>query len=146
VSQRLSFQYQDDHGPVVEVQLDAAGHLLRVTGMVDSGASTSSFPLGLATLLEIPFTQLVQGEDATGVGSTFETWTCPTPITGQIIAYIQPPGQAKRIPTLWGPVFPLSPMFIQPDDILFGRADFFQAFTVSFELNHNPFGLFHLDY
>ncbi len=129
---------------MLEVQLNANGTLLRVNGMVDSGASTTSLPIGVADALGVR-ESLVEGDEGTGVGSSFKTWSSPVMITGQVIAYIPPSGGGDAQPTLWGPVFPLSPMFIEPEDILFGRADFFQAFTVSFECR-NPISLFHLDH
>ncbi|HSS53208.1 MAG TPA: hypothetical protein VLK79_01035 [Gaiellales bacterium] len=85
----------------------------------------------------------MQEDDGQGVGSSFNVWSWPGQLTGQVVAYAQQPDGTVDV-QFWGPEFPLTPMFIDPDDILFGRADFFQAFVVSFAPGL-PFGAFHLD-
>ncbi len=45
----------------------------------------------------------------------------------------------------WGPQFRLSPAFVDYDVALLGRADFFQAFTVTFQEDLRA-PVFHLDH
>ncbi len=50
-----------------------------------------------------------------------------------------------RGPVPWGPTFALNPAFSEKDPMLLGRADFFQAFTVTFQKSPTT-PAFHLDY
>ena len=76
-----------------------------------------------------------------GVGSHFRVWTTPVPIQAGI-ALFEPASDGTRQP--WGPGFALTPAFIEHDAFLLGRADFFRAFTVTFEETaEGP--VFHLD-
>lgn len=67
---------------------------------------------------------------ALGVGSQLRLWRPAVPIRGQVAT--------------WGPHFVLSPAFVEVDVFLLGRADFFPAFTITFE--ETPGGpVVHLD-
>lgn len=113
---------------------------LLVFGYVDSGAARSYFPLAIADRLGVRDLLVKNDERSVGLGSEFDTWTCPIPIYGQIVATFPELGRIER-----GPRLTLHPWFGEPEDFLLGRADFFQAFTITFMENPvNP--LFHLDW
>ena len=59
--------------------------------MVDSGASTTSFPLALLGALGIDRADLAQADDGQGVGSSFNVWSWPGQLTRQVVAYAQQP-------------------------------------------------------
>jgi hypothetical protein len=143
---RLTTQYAPGDSPVVELLLtaelpDGTSKSVPVFGYVDSGAARSYFPLAIADRLGIRHLLTKNDDPSVGLGSEFDTWTCPVPIFGQIIAtYPEPQGRTER-----GPRLTLHPWFGEPEDFLLGRADFFQAFTITFV--ENPAApLFHLDW
>jgi hypothetical protein len=143
---RLTTQYAPGDAPVVELVLtaelsDGTSNSVPVIGCVDSGAARSYLPLAIADRLGIR-DLLIENEDrSVGLGSEFVTWTAPIPIFGQIVAtFPEPQGRTER-----GPRLTLHPWFGEPDDFLLGRADFFQAFTVTFNENAAA-PLFHLDW
>lgn len=104
-----------------------------IAAIVDSGASRSYFALDVAEELGIR-ADLVEGGRSVGLGSSFQTWRSQRPIKAQIIAvYPEPQG-----PTFVGPVIDLHPSFGEPQDSLLGRADFFQAFQITFRENASP--------
>jgi hypothetical protein len=118
------------------------GPLVEVRALVDSGAYRSSFPLQVAGDLGIEQRELVEDQaGGVGVGSHFRVWTTPVPIRAGV-ALFEAASDGTRQP--WGPGFTLTPAFIEHDAFLLGRADFFRAFTVTFE--ETPEGpVFHLD-
>jgi len=69
----------------------------------------------------------------------FPTWVLPYPITAHVIARFPPPRGIE----IWGPPLTLNPEWAKDTVALFGRADFFAAFTVTFEEQGSTF---HLDY
>jgi hypothetical protein len=97
---------------------------------VDSGAARCFFPLVIADRLGIR-EALVQDETkGTGVGETeFPTWSYPDGILGQIV---------KDDKELWGPEISLDPAFAEKPDFLLGMADFFGAFSITFEQGQTP--------
>jgi hypothetical protein len=70
----------------------------------------------------------------------FPTWTAAQPITGQVVAMLQ------TGPQLWGPVIAFSPKFADGATPLFGRADFFKHFDISFDNDPTLGSVFHLDH
>lgn len=114
----------DRHGP------ESSG-VIDVLALVDSGAFRSCFPLQVAYELGITDAELV--EDPTGgagVGSQFRFWTTGIPIVAGV-ALFEPASDGSAQP--FGPEFALSPAFTETDAFLLGRADFFRAYTVTFE-------------
>jgi hypothetical protein len=120
-----------------------AGPLAEVLALVDSGADRSAFPLQIAKDLGIADNELVEEPaGGAGVGSTFRVWTTTVPIMAGI-GFFQPAPDGTVQP--WGPGFSLNPSFVEADAFLLGRADFFQAFTVTFDMNGAGQTVFHLD-
>ncbi len=120
---------------------DGSSRRLIVFAIVDSGAARTYFPLAVADRLGLRGSLEKTSERPAGVGSTFDTWSTPIPVTGQIIAaYPEPQGR-----TLIGPRFALQPWFGEPADLLLGRADFFQAFRITFHEN-SAAPMLHLDW
>jgi hypothetical protein len=119
--------------------------VVRVVAMVDSGAWTTCLPKQIAYRLGLTDAELVENPEAAyGVGSTFRTWSPTLPVWGRVWANLVQPDGTSEI-TLWGPDFQLYPAFTDHDSFLLGRADFFEAFVVTFEPG-NPDPMFHLDY
>ena len=120
---------------------DGSGRTETVAACVDSGAARTYLPLVVADRLGICDSLARNPVDSFGVGSTFATWTSPNPIGAQIIA-TYPDARGR---TEVGPELRLRPWFGEPEDFLLGRADFFQAFQITF--NENPMApRFHLDW
>jgi hypothetical protein len=120
------------------------GIAYRELGIVDSGADSTLLPKTAAAVLGLDenhdLIETPDGSEAAG-GLKFPTWTAPNhQFTCQVIANL-PSGE-----TLWGPVVDLTPSFAEDAVALFGRADFFAAFSITFEedATHGP--VFHLDY
>jgi hypothetical protein len=110
-----------------------------VFAIVDSGAARTYLPLAVADVLGIRASLEMDAEESIGVGSTFATWSHRDPILGQIVARF--PHGRERV----GPEFELRPSFGEPAQLLLGRADFFQAFRITF--HENPVApVFHLDW
>ena len=111
-----------------------------VPALIDSGSWKSMFPLGVARALGIGEHELVEDLDgAMGVGSLFRIWNTTVPIRAEI-GLTRRDGRLRR----WGPRFALSPVFIEHDAFLLGRADFFRLFTITFEATAHG-RVFHLD-
>lgn len=112
-----------------------------VSGVVDSGADRTLLPKSLAERLGIPPDDLEPTGGSEGAGSVrFPTWETPYTIKARVIVpFAQPRG-----PEPWGPWIEMSPEFAEETIPMFGRADFFRAFMVTFD---QPSGnVFHLDY
>jgi hypothetical protein len=113
-----------------------------IAGVVDSGADKTLLPKRLAAELGIPGGDLEptpEGSSGAG-GAWFPTWEIPYPIKAQVIAPFPEPRGLEP----WGPEITLTPEFATDTIPLFGRADFFEAFTVTID---QPGGqVFHLDY
>jgi hypothetical protein len=94
--------------------------------------------MGVASILGVALTE--DPGDAEGVGSSFKTWSAPSgSVVGQIVGTF-PTGQK-----LVGPKINLNPAFAIGNNLLLGRNDFFQAFTVTFHENAVA-PHFHLDW
>jgi hypothetical protein len=118
-------------------------HTAPVLGVVDSGADGTLLPKSMAPELGLdPATDLVPTTDGSGGagGTSFETWTTTSAITGRVVAFT--PGG----PELWGPALTFQPAFADGEQALFGRADFFQSFRITFETDSTHGPIFHLDY
>ena len=107
-----------------------------ISAMVDSGADRTFLPLSVATRLGI--TAVLERHRAGGhgiEGRSFSIWTSGVPIHGRVM---RPSGE------VWGPRFRLEPVFADLGIALLGRADFFRAFTVTFQ-EHPATPVYHLD-
>src|SRR5689334_10570292 len=108
--------------------------------LVDSGADRTTFPLKLAWELGIQRNELIlHPGGGRGVKSHFDVWTSSVPIR----AGVSRRNVSTGADSAWGPAFTLSPVFIDDGLFLLGRADFFSAFTVTFEEGRGR--VFHLD-
>jgi hypothetical protein len=114
-----------------------------VLAMVDSGAWRSSFPKQIAYGLGLTDADLeLDPTGGSGVGSQFQFWTSLRPIRAGLAFFTPNPDGSERP---WGPGFDLSPAFTEHDAFLLGRADFFAAFSVTFDRDANGVTQFHLD-
>jgi hypothetical protein len=114
-----------------------------VLAMMDSGADRCLFPMQIAGRLGLigKYDMNKDARKSSGVGSEFETYSSTIPIRAQIVASVQM--GAAVVQQAWGPQLTLTPAFAKAENFLLGRADFFKAFTVSFEEARS---VFHLDY
>jgi hypothetical protein len=110
--------------------------------VIDSGADRTLLPKSLATSLGIPpedFEATPDGSGGAG-GAWFPTWTTPHAIKARVMV----PFSEPRGPEPWGPEIELTPEYAEETIPLFGRADFFEVFTITID---QPGGeVFHLDY
>jgi hypothetical protein len=110
--------------------------------VVDSGADKTLLPRSFAARLGLPQEDLQPTpEGSGGAGNAwFPTWEIPYPIQALVmVPYPQPRGTEP-----WGPSIDLVPEFANDTIPLFGRADFFASFAVTFD---QPSGnVFHLDF
>jgi hypothetical protein len=137
---RLTIPYSHDT-PIITLALKGPGGTTAIAGVVDSGADKTLLPKRFAAKLGIPDEHLEPTEGSDGAGDAwFPTWEIPYPIEARIVVpFAQPRG-----PELWGPPIALTPEFATETLPLFGRADFFEVFTVTID---QPGGqLFHLDH
>jgi hypothetical protein len=112
---------------VVTVLIRTAREQTRVPGIVDSGADRTLLPLGVAGQLGIRDSLIKQDDSPSGAsGAEFEAWRAPQTLEGRLM----PRFAGGRRP--WGPGFGLDPAFADTEQALFGRADFFTAFTITF--------------
>ena len=108
--------------------------------LVDSGADRATLPLEIASKLGIYQNELIlHPGGGRGVKSRFDVWTSLV----QIRAGVRKRDASTGSDSEWGPAFTLCPSFIDNDSSLLGRADFFSAFTVTFEEGRGR--VFHLD-
>lgn len=107
-----------------------------VSAVVDSGADRTFLPRDVATRLGIGEDELVMTpRGGTGVeGRSFPTWSSTVPINACVVAATG----------IWGPRFRLEPVFADLGIALLGRADFFRAFTITFQ-EHPATPVYHLD-
>jgi hypothetical protein len=110
------------------------GPAFAVVGIVDSGAHRTLLPKQLAKPLGIKMSELTKDAVlAGGVKSKFTTWSSTVMIRAQVLYQTGPPSASTMAdPTPWGPTFDLDAGFASSAPVLFGRADFFQAFDVAF--------------
>jgi hypothetical protein len=150
---RLTTEYSDGDGPILPVLIwakhpdeEAARPPVEILGIVDSGASRTLFPMGMAMRLGlvVPDELFENAGHSQGVGSTFKTSTATVPMFGQVYYAVEENGSLAFKP--WGPEFSMDPHFLDDPDtpFLLGRNDFFWRFTVTFVHDAaNP--VFHLD-
>jgi hypothetical protein len=127
--------------PIINLGFEGPAGVRSVAGVVDSGADRTLLPKSLAASLGIPSDDLEPGGGAEGAGGVwFPTWETAYALKARVIVpFAQPRG-----PEPWGPWIEMNPEFATDTIPMFGRADFFTAFTVTFD---QPTGnIFHLDY
>jgi hypothetical protein len=116
------------------------GPQVDLTGTVDSGATQTALPIKAAELLGIGSTDLRKA-DPVIVANELEvpSWTTAVPIRGQVHSQSSPDGPFEP----WGPIIEFNPIFLEDGSPLWGQADFFATFEVTFWRNANPaaFGL-----
>jgi hypothetical protein len=93
-----------------------------IVGLVDSGADKTSLPAGFATLMGYTGQDLEPDTMGVADGTTTPVWNAKKPASAYVVG-------------LPDPVFELYPTFVQGNNVtpLWGRADFFQIFTVGFD-------------
>jgi hypothetical protein len=137
---RLTVPYLQ-RAPILGLALRGPARTLAVAGVVDSGADRTLLPRSLALELGVraeDFEPTPAGSGGAG-GSWFPTWTASHPLRARVVPF----GEATRNEP-WGPEFELWPEYAADTIPLFGRADFFESFAVTFD---QPGGQgFHLDY
>lgn len=98
-----------------------------VVALVDSGAYCSVFPLRVALALGFTREELTAEPDIDVVGGqAVPAFSAPERIYGQL--RVDRDGSTF----LWGPQFVLNALFVQYEDNLLGRIDFFNVFNVVF--------------
>lgn len=130
--------------PAVNLALHGSSGLpVLIGGIVDSGADRTLLPKSLAAALGIENDALIAtAHGSIGAGGTsFPTWDTAETIEAQVVAFPEAGEQH-----LWGPVFELAPLFAEDTTPLFGRADFFKVFDISFAQDPNLGEVFHLDF
>ena len=113
-----------------------------IAGVVDSGADRTLLPRSLAVELGIPaddFEPTPEGSGGAGA-AWFPTWTSPHAIKARVIVPFDEPRGAEP----WGPEVELIPEYAEDTIPLFGRADLFDSFRVTFDQPSR--NVFHLDY
>jgi hypothetical protein len=107
-----------------------------IQALVDSGADRTFLPLSVAADLAIEDELEEHPGGGHGVeGRAFSVWSSPVPIYGRVVT---------DEGLTWGPRFRLEPVFADLGIALLGRADFFRAFTVTFQ-EHPATPVYHLD-
>ncbi len=132
---RLTIPYSDSI-PVVRRALQGPGGVRGIGAIVDSGADVTLLPKDLGVSLGIrPEAFEPTPEDSVGAGDVaFPTWETPHVIRARIMRGSKP----------WGPELDLVPQYAEETAPVLGRADFFEAFVVTFDQPGGP--QFHLDY
>jgi hypothetical protein len=135
------FPYDAYEVPSLHVRTQAqGGPQIDLTGIVDSGASGTVLAREYAEKLGLAPADLREaGTIVVADGSKVRCWATDTPIRAQVLR----PAISDDGPQPWGPVFAISPVFIEHADPLWGQADFFATFEVTFWRNATPatFGL-----
>lgn len=138
---RWTFPYDEYDVPSLEVRVQAqGGPAADLSGTVDSGASSTVLSRKNAEELGLGPSDLHKAPDAIIADrSKVPCWTAATPIRAQVL---RPATFGDDLPP-WGPVFAISPVFIEHADPLWGQADLFATFEVTFWRNASPatFGL-----
>jgi hypothetical protein len=131
----LTVPYSDGL-PVVLIALQGPKGVRAIGAVVDSGADVTLLPKDLGVSLGIDTAAFEPTpEDSTGAGDVgFPTWGTPHVIRARVMRGAEP----------WGPEIDLVPQYADETVPVLGRADFFDAFVVTFD---QPGGqCFHLDY
>ena len=110
-----------------------------VAALVDSGAEETLLPLEIAVRLSLDDKLHKDPYGAAGVGGRLGTWHTQATVRGRVL---RPRILDFDVP--WGPELQLRPVFARVPIALFGRADFFPHFRITFETDAiGP--IFHLD-
>ncbi len=138
---RWRFPYHHDGMPSLHVRTQAqGGPQIDLTGIVDSGASGTVLARTYAEKLGLAPTDLHEaGAIVVADGDKVRCWATDTEIRAQVLR----PANSDDGPQPWGPVFAISPVFIEHATPLWGQADLFATFEVTFWRNASPamFGL-----
>src|SRR5204862_8094985 len=98
--------------------------------VVDTGAYCSVFPRRIARNLGFADADLVPERPLTVVGGqAVDAWAAPEQVHGQLRV------DAPEGSSFWGPTFVLNVLFVDHEDSLLGRIDFFNTFDVVFSKN-----------
>jgi hypothetical protein len=140
---RLTTPYTHET-PILRLAITGPHRPFALAGVVDSGADRTLLPLSVARSLGFPDTDLIPTPDGSGGAGNmwFPTWELPHSIKAHVIV----PFPAPRGVELWGPELTLNPEWAKDTVALFGRADFFDAFVVTFDQKRTDGPEFHLDY
>lgn len=137
---RGRFPYDSYDTPALDVRIQAqGGQPVDFSGTVDSGASTTVLSKEHATVLGLDLTDLRKAPDAIVADNKMvNCWSTATQIHAQVL---RPVTSGDLQP--WGPVFPIYPVFLEHASPLWGQADFFDTFEITFWRYDNPraFGL-----
>lgn len=120
----------------MRVRLQAQGRRQAdLTGVVDSGATTTALSRENAEELGLRTRDLLKGEPATiADGSQVACWTTLVPIRAQVHSQSVPGGPLEP----WGPIVDLQPVLLDHGDPLWGHRDFFKNFKISFDYEVVP--------
>ena len=133
MSHTRSFAFDLQGGPNVPVRVYAPEPCGETWAdlmmLVDSGARQTLLPLYLAQPLACDAIPVSTADPIPVIGGETEAWKLGLPLAGQLLHYVD--GKKET----YGPKFEIQPLFAEMRSGLLGRADFFQAFTVSFTLN-----------
>ena len=140
---RLTTPYTGDT-PIIRLAVQGPGDKrVVIAGVVDSGADATLLPHSIATSCGVPEEDLTptdEGSEGAG-GAWFPTWTLDYPLKAQVVGVFPEP----RGIDLWGPTFDLQPEFAKDTIAMFGRADFFGTFAITFDQVSASAPVFHLD-
>jgi hypothetical protein len=138
---RLTTPYTADT-PIVRLAIQAPGEgRVVIAGVVDSGADCTLLPKSLATIIGTD-EDLEPTGGSEGAGAAWiPTWKLPYTLKAQVAAVFAEPRGIEP----WGPAFDLDPEFAKETIAMFGRADFFQAFAITFDQALPSGAVFHLD-
>ena len=134
----LSFPYDTENVPSLELRLQAqGGPIIELSGTVDSGATSTvlstedAVELGLDDLREAGTVTVADRKQV-------PSYTAKVPIAGQVLLVAE-----GVVLDVWGPSFYLNAIFLENADPLWGQADLFATFEVTFRRNITPatFGL-----
>lgn len=133
---RRTFPYDGDGVPSLDVRIQAqGGPQVDFAGIVDSGASRTVLSIEDAEKLGLSKSDLMDNGTVTVADESRVTcMTSLIPIRARVLL-VPSPGSGL-IP--WGPVLDLDVVFLEHATPLWGQADFFQRFKITFERYLNP--------
>jgi hypothetical protein len=136
-----SFTYETKV-PTLDLRIQAqGGPSVDLSGTVKSGATHTMLSIEHAEALGLKKSDLHEAGKARTIGDReVPYFTAGVTMTGQVL--LASPGET---PALWGPSFPIEPIFIQNTDPLWGQEDFFRQFEVTF-MHYLPVSTFILRY
>lgn len=118
------------------MRIQAQGGLqIELTGTVDSGATRTALSREDAEQLGLRPKDLRAADPViVADGSEVASWTATVPIRGQVLRVSS--SGVDLLP--WGPVFEIDPIFLEDGSPLWGQADFFKSFEITFQRYMNP--------